>query len=233
MNKNICKNDLIETYGNKIAVLSRRMISNGELAEEAVQETWYEVFKGMDSFMGNSSIGTWIYTIARRTILRVAHNEKVFPNDALKKYLELPELEFHDQAESNRYQWVSEKCYDCITAFFHCLNNDDRLTFIFREILNLSYQKIAQIMEENPVNLRQRISRSKSKIKNFLNEYCTLYNPSGNCTCRMKKQVKTVHFDRAFLQIEKAASLIHFFEKLEETYPKKDYWKKKILNCHN
>lgn len=60
-----------------VATIAHRMIQNKEIAKEAAQEVWYEVFKSLSSFNGDSELSTWIYTVAKRTILRYAQNEKV------------------------------------------------------------------------------------------------------------------------------------------------------------
>ena len=37
--------DIVEHYGTMVATIAHRMIQNREIAKEAAQEVWYEVFK--------------------------------------------------------------------------------------------------------------------------------------------------------------------------------------------
>jgi RNA polymerase sigma-70 factor (ECF subfamily) len=90
----IDKIQLVEDFGSKISRLSHRMIFNNELAREAAQEVWYEIFKSADSFKGNSSMSTWIYTIAKRTILRLARSEMILREKEMNKHFELAEIEY-------------------------------------------------------------------------------------------------------------------------------------------
>ena len=65
--------DVIE-YGKTVSILSKRMISNSAIAEEAAQELWVEVVKSLPSFREESKVSTWIYTIVKRVISKYAIN---------------------------------------------------------------------------------------------------------------------------------------------------------------
>ena len=58
----INRKDLVEHYGTMVATIAHRMIQNREIAKEAAQEVWYEVFKSLPSFNADSELSTWIYT---------------------------------------------------------------------------------------------------------------------------------------------------------------------------
>ena len=50
----IDRKNLVEQYGRMVATIAHRMIQNREIAKEAAQEVWYEIFKSLSSFNGNS-----------------------------------------------------------------------------------------------------------------------------------------------------------------------------------
>jgi RNA polymerase sigma factor (sigma-70 family) len=222
---NIDKNQLANQFGIKISRLAHRMIQNNDLAKEAAQEVWYEIIKSMDSFKGNSDISTWIYTIAKRTILKYANSEMVYNNHQLNHHFDLEPIEY-DGLEKDKEQWVREKCDYCLTAFCHCLNNESRLIFLFRDIVELDYSQISQIMEIKEENLRQIASRSKEKVRNFMDKNCILYNPNGSCKCRIQKHIKSLDLDKAYHKLSKAANLVELFQKFDKELPRKNYWEK-------
>ncbi len=218
---------IIDQYGTMIATIARRMIQNKELAREAAQEVWYEVFKSLPSFNGNSQLSTWIYTIARRTILRYAANEKRATLASLEEFRALPEMEYTGTDE-DRHEWVKERCDWCLTAVNQCLNADARLIFIFRENLALSYKEIGKIMEMKEDNVRQVSSRSMAKVSNFMKDTCPLYNPAGSCKCRIRKQVYALDLDREYASVRKVMGLVNLYRKFEKELPRKNYWEKII-----
>jgi len=216
---------IIAQYGTMISTIARRMIQNKELAREAAQEVWYEVFKSLPSFNGNSQLSTWIYTIARRTILRYATNEKRATLASLEEFRALPEMEYTGTDEDRR-EWVKERCDWCLTAVNQCLSADARLIFIFRENLALPYREISEIMEIREDNIRQISSRSMAKVSNFMNDTCPLYNPAGTCKCRIRKQVYTLDLDKEYASVRKVMGLVNLYRKFEKELPRKNYWKK-------
>jgi RNA polymerase sigma-70 factor (ECF subfamily) len=221
----IDKNQLAEQFGIKISRLAHRMIQNNDLAREAAQEVWYEIIKSIDSFRGESDISTWIYTIAKRTILKYAISERVYSANELNYHFDLDPIEYKG-LEENKEQWVKEKCDYCLTAFCHCLNNESRLIFLFHDIVGLQYSQISQIMEMKEDNLRQIASRSKEKVRNFMDKNCVLYNPNGNCKCRIRKQILSVDLEKSYDNLAKAATLVDLFQKFDKELPRKNYWEK-------
>lgn len=197
---------LAEDYGTLVSVLAHRMIQNKEIAKEAAQEVWYEILKSLPSFKGESELSTWIYTISKRTISKYSKKEKIASIEQLEKFRALAEIEY-DGAEENKKEWMKERCDWCITALNHCLSNEARLIFIFKENVGLPYRQIAEVMQLTEENVRQINSRSIGKITNFMNDTCPLYNPSGSCKCRIRKQVFSIDFDKEYMKVRKMVQL--------------------------
>lgn len=223
MNKEL----LVEKYGEKISRLSHRMIWNNELAEEAAQEVWYEVIKSLDSFRANSNISTWIYSIAKRTILRYAQKERILKSSEIDYHFQLENIEYNG-ADHEKKEWVKEQCDYCLTAFCHCLTNNARLIFLFRDIAGVTDSEIAQIMNLKEENIRRIASRSREKVKNFMQKDCILLSSDGKCRCRIQKHVKSVGLDKEYKKLSKAAKLIDVFKKFDKELPRKNYWEKII-----
>ncbi|HNX60509.1 MAG TPA: RNA polymerase sigma factor [Spirochaetota bacterium] len=219
--------DMFELYAPKIATLARRMIQDREVAREAAQEVWFQIINSVKSFRGESAIGTWIYSVARRTIARYAQNEKEYTHNDIEEYLSLPEIPY--DGEKERYEdWVHDKCYECLTAFCHCLGSEERMIFIFRDILELPYHEISMIMEIGEDSVRQKVSRSRKKMKNYLGKNCVLYNPGAKCRCRMEKHVTSESISAAYRDIRKTVRLVRFFSESEKRVPSKDFLEKMI-----
>jgi RNA polymerase sigma-70 factor (ECF subfamily) len=53
-----------------------RILRNREDMQDAVQDTFIFVYKGLESFAGESSISTWLGSIARNTALRHLENRR-------------------------------------------------------------------------------------------------------------------------------------------------------------
>jgi RNA polymerase sigma-70 factor (ECF subfamily) len=63
--------EIFRAHRGRVFALCQRLCASRALAEDAFQETFLDVYKGLRSFRGESQLGTWIYRIAMRTALRV------------------------------------------------------------------------------------------------------------------------------------------------------------------
>jgi RNA polymerase sigma-70 factor (ECF subfamily) len=214
---------IAKDFGQKISSLSHRMISNKEIAKEAAQEVWYEILKSLPSYKAKSNISTWIYTIAKRTILRYSQKEKIISEKEFSHHFEKPEILYHG-IEEDRITWVKEKCDYCLTAFCHCLNNESRLIFLFKELVKISNNEISKIMGTSEVNIRKILSRSKQKVENFMNENCFLFSQNADCKCRIRKEVLKVDLKIEYEKYKTIVNIADFYLKFENQLPRKNYW---------
>ncbi len=56
-----------------------RLCGNAFLAEEVAQETFYQAFKHWNSFRGESSVSTWLCTIAKRQLYNAVRRKEMLP----------------------------------------------------------------------------------------------------------------------------------------------------------
>jgi len=216
---------IVDKYGLTVSRLAKRMIKDPEMAKDAAQEAWFEVIKNIESFRGDSEIATWIYTVAKRSILRYVKNERLVTHADIDYCISKGQIKY-DDADVRKEEWIKEKCDDCITAFCHCLTNESRLIFLFRENLNLPYEQIGRIMDMSQENVRQICSRSLKKVRSFMTKDCMLINPEGRCGCRIRDEIKSIDFGKTYQQIEKAHRLVDFYTKFDRELPAKNFWEK-------
>ncbi len=216
------KEEITKEYRALVSAISNRMIQNPEIAKDAAQEAWMEILKSLSTFKGDSKISTWIYTIASRVILRQAKNEKVYSTQYLSEYFRDGERESPFEKEVDKRRWVKEMCDKCLTGILHCLSNQDRLLYVLYDIAGLPYRDISMIMDEQESTVRKKVSRSRKKLLNFLNEECVLFKPDGNCSCRMKKHVIGFDLPSEYHKLKKTVKDIHFFRESQQILEIKD-----------
>ncbi len=66
-------------YQQMVCGFLLRLCGNVHLAEELIQETFYQAFKHWDSFRGQSSVSTWLCTIAKRQLYNAVRRKDVLP----------------------------------------------------------------------------------------------------------------------------------------------------------
>ena len=66
--------DLVAQYQGSVLRMCFLYLCDKTLAEDAVQETFVKVYRGLNSFHGQSSIKTWIMKIAIHTCYDMNHS---------------------------------------------------------------------------------------------------------------------------------------------------------------
>lgn len=217
--------DILE-YGKFISAICKRAIQDINLAEDVAQEIWIEIIKSLDNYKGDSKLSTWIYTISYRTIYKHIRREKTYTTKYLSEYFNQDKLDVPDDIDYEHNIWIKEMCDKCLTGVLHCLDNDSRLIYLFRDIAQLDYNEIAKITNKKEDTIRKNVSRARAKLKNFLNNECVLYNPNGTCNCRMKDLVTGIELEKEYDKLREIAKQTKFFLNSEMILPNKNYWER-------
>lgn len=67
--------DIVRLYQADVRILARRHFGNPAEADDVAQEIFVQVYRGLSSFRGDSSVRTWILGIARNQIRLHIRNE--------------------------------------------------------------------------------------------------------------------------------------------------------------
>jgi RNA polymerase sigma factor (sigma-70 family) len=222
-------NDIVNDYGPLVSSICRRMIQNEEDAKDAAQEAWMEILKGLHRFRGEAKMSTWIYSVTYHTVMRHSKKEKLYSTRFLREYFHGDQLEVPEHIDYDRNIWIKEMCDKCLTGILHCLDNESRMAYLFKDMVQLSYKDVAEILGKAPATVRQIVSRSRRKLKNFLNDECILYNPSGKCKCRMKDLVTDIKLPQEYLKLRNFINRANLYLESHKVLPQKNYWNKYII----
>lgn len=125
-----------------------------DVANDLSQEVFINVWSAIEKFRGDASYKTWIYRITVNTCLQYLRKEKS------KQRVSLRAVESSLPTETAR---DDKELYDAIGQ----LSEIDRL-IIMMVLDELAYEEIAKVVGIRPVNLRVKIHRIKSRLKNIL-----------------------------------------------------------------
>ncbi len=171
--------------------LSLKMLLFPEDAQDATQEILIKIITHLSTFKGNSSFTTWVYRISTNYLLTIKgkKNKEFVMN--FNDY-----SDFIDSGISNKVDYTQnlgelllleeEVKVSCIHGLLLCLNKTSRMVYILGEILEFNSIEGAEILELSPENFRKQLSRSRKKIRNFLQFKCGLANPNNPCKCNKK-----------------------------------------------
>ncbi len=167
--------ELIERYEQPIYGMAYRLLGNETDACDVVQEVFLKIFRGVNSFRQQSSLRTWIYRIAvneaqnrRRWFARHCRCEVPIENGRPEhaNVLELaadPGRSPYEQAVNNESRRQIEQALTRINPVF-------RTAVVLRDIQNLSYEEIGEILQVSPGTVKSRILRGREALRRELTE---------------------------------------------------------------
>lgn len=171
--------------------LSLKMLLYPEDAEDATQEILIKVITHLSTFNHKSKFMTWVY--------RVSTNYLITYKSQKNKEFAMPFDDYEDLIDAGHSDTIrystnqgelslleEEVKVGCTQGLLLCLNSVDRMVYILSEILEFNSCEGAEIMEITAENFRKKLSRSRTKIRNFLNNKCGLANPKNPCRCNKK-----------------------------------------------
>ena len=171
--------------------LALKMLLFPEDAKDASQEILIKVITHLSTFNFQSQFSTWVYRVATNYLLSYKGKKASVFAMPFEDYAELI-----DTGQSKRVRYTQnagelslleeEVKVSCTQGLLLCLKPNDRLVYILSEILEFSSKEGAGILQITPENYRQKLSRSRAKIRNFLQKKCGLANPQNPCRCTRK-----------------------------------------------
>lgn len=163
--------ELIRQYEKKVYTLCFRMCGNSEDAEEAAQDAFLALWRGIDRFRQESSLSTWIYRLATNACidtLRRRKKQELASVSARRRgaVLSTPvdTLAPAARRRSSIREWHQKLLQEGLSA----LPEEYRKVLILREIEGLSYTEIAESASIELGTVKSRISRGRSLLRNFL-----------------------------------------------------------------
>lgn len=165
----VAYNQIVNKYKNRLMNVIFRMIQSQEEAEDIVQETFLRVYQHRASFDFQHCFSTWVYTIAlnlARNELRKRKRFKFF--DIFDMQGKETEIAVEMELPSNLPQHL-ERAIDGLPEKY-------KTAFILRDIQELPYEEVAQIMNIPLGTVKSRVNRARALLKDKLKPRMEEYN---------------------------------------------------------
>jgi len=169
---------LIAEFQQPIYSLVYRLVSDPADAADTTQEVFLKVFRGIKHFHGESSLKTWIYRIA----LHEASNRRRwwFRHKSREASLEpLPSSHgenpandwLADKRESPFQHVAQEEVRTRVEAELRAVSEPYRTTVVLRDLEEMSYEEIAEIMQISLGTVKSRLTRGRQALRQRLKTY--------------------------------------------------------------
>jgi RNA polymerase sigma-70 factor (ECF subfamily) len=166
---------LLRRQYDRIYGLSRRMLGNDQDAQDATQETLIAVVRGLPRFDGRSAFATWAYRIATNTALDELRRRRRRPvprSGGAEGSTSFHEASLTHATHLTTWSDTGDAVgarLDVDTALAR-LPEEQRAAVVLRDLLDLDYAEIAEVLDIPIGTVRSRIARGRSALAALLRE---------------------------------------------------------------
>jgi RNA polymerase sigma-70 factor, ECF subfamily len=165
----VAYNQIVNKYKNRLMNVILRMIQSSEEAEDIVQETFLRVYQHRDSFDFQHCFSTWLYTIALNLARNELRKRKRFKfYDIFDMQGKETEIAVEMKLPSNLPQHL-ERAIDGLPEKY-------KTAFVLRDMQELPYEEVAQIMNIPLGTVKSRVNRARALLKDKLKPRMEEYN---------------------------------------------------------
>ncbi len=185
---------LVDEYQGRLARLARYFCRDEAVVEEAVQETWLAVIRGIGAFEGRAPLRSWIFSILANQARRLGAREKRMAQspsgaprperdpdpDAEDGEEREPGMGPHGQWERPPVPWGLEdpasvvlrhETLDVIAGALDALPERQRRVVLLRDVEGLSAEEACNILGVTETNERVLLHRGRVRVRRALDAY--------------------------------------------------------------
>jgi RNA polymerase sigma-70 factor (ECF subfamily) len=165
--------ELLARFQQPVYTLCLRLLSDEGEASDVVQEVFLKVFRNIGNFRGQSSLKTWIYRIT----VNEAHNAKRWFFRHRRREVELDTDPYESRNWKETIPDASRSPFEVafdheqagiIGAALERINPVFRSAVVLRDITDLSYEEISEVLGVSLGTVKSRILRGREALREEL-----------------------------------------------------------------
>jgi RNA polymerase sigma-70 factor (ECF subfamily) len=161
---------LLVRYQPHLYRFGLRMCGNVEDAGDVVQESLISMARSLRDFRGDSSVSSWLYTIARRFCIKKRRRSKFAP--AREESLDAPGSDaaqhLADTAPSPEQAATTRELATALTHAIDALDPPQREVLVLRDVEGLSAPDVAKVLGISVDAVKSRLHRARVTVREAL-----------------------------------------------------------------
>ena len=158
-------------------------------AEDIVQDTYVKALSHIETFKGESSLKTWVFTIASNLAKDNLRAQKRWVENVtdIAKDAALSDKEFFagamrisETSPQGRFE-IKEHIAFCFTCISKSLPLEQQLCIFLKEVYEFKVSEIAEIVSISEAMVKYYLHAARSKMIDIFEGRCALINKKGVC----------------------------------------------------
>ncbi|MTI31389.1 RNA polymerase sigma factor [Xanthovirga aplysinae] len=188
----ITEKDFHEAFLSLIKELTSfvfRLVTNKEDTEDLVQDTYLKAYTKLYTFQGNSTLKTWVFSIAVNLCKNHLAGKKRWPENTqqLGAALHLRSEELFCRMKEVFYRQPSHNfeirehinyCFNCISK---TLLLSQQICLLLKEVYGFSLKEIMSITKLSEGKAKHALADGRKHMHRIFNNRCSLIKKTGTC----------------------------------------------------
>jgi RNA polymerase sigma-70 factor (ECF subfamily) len=156
-NDRLAQRRLYEQYKRAMYTIAYRITGDFEIAAEALQDAFLQVFRHLKDFEGKSTLGAWIKTIVIRTAIRKSERRPMAYDD-LQTVPEVGQVDWGTRAIEAEY----------LEKAILALPEGYRQVFVLAEIEGYKHHEIGDMLGISEGTSKSQLFNAKKRLREML-----------------------------------------------------------------
>lgn len=161
---------LLVRYQPQLYRFGLRMCGNVEDAGDVAQDSLISMARSLRDFRGDSSVSSWLYTIARRFCIKKRRRSKFAPTR--EESLDAPGTDavhhLVDPAPSPEEEATNQELAAALTRAIDALDPSQREVLVLRDVEGLTAPEVAEIVGTSVDAVKSRLHRARVAVRRAL-----------------------------------------------------------------
>ena len=161
--------EIVQTYSRRVYNLAYRFTSRADSAEDLTQDVFVRVYRSLDQYNPKQGdLQNWLMRLARNLIIDDYRKRQRAPQDDIAD--DLDDHKYHLRSAENSVQREMERheLGAQVQSGIDKLSTDLRTCVILRDIEELSYQEIVDLLKIPEGTVKSRINRGRIELAKIL-----------------------------------------------------------------
>ena len=177
------------TFEGELKSFLLRMTASAQDAEDIVQDTYLKAQAKIHTFRGDSSLKTWIFSIASNLARDLLRSKKRWPETVTdicreetlhNRQFFQEALQIREMSPQGKFE-IKEHIAFCFTCVSKSLPLEQHLALLLKEVYGFKVTEIALILNQTEAMVKYYLHVSRNRLIEIFDHRCSLINKQGIC----------------------------------------------------
>ncbi|MEM9215409.1 MAG: RNA polymerase sigma factor SigZ [Cyanobacteria bacterium P01_F01_bin.150] len=170
MNESTTTEELWNLLSNQLRKFLRKRVSDEQVAEDLLQETFIRIHQKIDSVDNVERLTSWVFQIARNLVIDY-YRSKARKNSEIA--VDLADVAVDLETETRESENINELVMGWFPSLISQLPETYREAVELYELKRVPQKDIAERLQISLSGAKSKVQRGRAKLKDLLHECCT------------------------------------------------------------